>query len=150
MEESIVSRFWREVDVRADNECWPWMGELDEDGYGERFKVRQKRYRPHRVACELAHGQSGMLALHTCNNRACCNPSHIRWGTAKQNTADMLEAGTMAKGSDHPAHKLNEAVVAEIREMARAGTATRALARQFSISQTQARRIVSGVSWRHV
>lgn len=150
MDESIVSRLWREVNVRGEDECWPWIGKLDEDGYGERFKVSKKRYRPHRVACELEHGPSAMLALHSCNNRACCNPSHIRWGTAKQNTVDMIAAGRMAKGSEHPAHKLNEEIVAVIRGMAKEGAATRALARQFCISQTQARRIVGGVSWRHV
>src|SRR5690606_22854742 len=27
-------RFWGHVDIRADNECWQWMGYINPNGYG--------------------------------------------------------------------------------------------------------------------
>jgi hypothetical protein len=30
----IEARFWSHVDRRADDECWPWTGYVDDSGYG--------------------------------------------------------------------------------------------------------------------
>jgi len=45
----------------------------------------------HRIVCELAHGPSDLYALHRCDTRECCNPAHLRWGTASENTRDMMD-----------------------------------------------------------
>lgn len=38
------------------------------------------------------------LILHSCDNRACINPEHLRKGTAKENTADMVSRGRARNG----------------------------------------------------
>jgi hypothetical protein len=30
-----VTEFWRTVSIRGEDECWPWTGYLNEDGYGD-------------------------------------------------------------------------------------------------------------------
>jgi len=32
-----------------------------------------------------------MMILHSCDNRKCCNPNHLRAGTGKDNYRDALE-----------------------------------------------------------
>lgn len=51
-----------------------------------------------RIVCAMAHGENPPdkpMALHSCNNKPCCNPNHLRWGTAKENTADWIKAGNI-------------------------------------------------------
>lgn len=41
--------------------------------------------------------EDGMYALHHCDNPGCVNPSHLYWGTAKQNAKDSIERGRHKK-----------------------------------------------------
>lgn len=84
----IETRFWSKVDMSAGlTGCWPWMGTRSAKGYGT-FRVDSRTGRKaHRVAYELATGESlGDLQIdHKCFNPACCNPIHLRPATNKQN-----------------------------------------------------------------
>lgn len=58
-----------------------------------------KGQRVHRLICIAVHGlppEDKPLALHSCSNRRCCNPHHLRWGDVKENTKDMIDAGRHA------------------------------------------------------
>lgn len=148
--EKLIARFWACVDVRGENECWPWIKHADKDGYGRLRTGDGKRMPAHRFACTLAHGESDLSALHSCHYEPCCNPGHLRWGTPLENTQDMIEAGRMSHGDAHPISKLSSEQVFEARRRFSDGEAKRALAREFHISQTQMRRVLGGASWRHV
>jgi len=148
MNEAIIQRFMSEVAIGDWNECWLWTGPLDKDGYGERFKVAGEKYRPHRVSCEIAFGPSSLFTLHSCENRACCNPAHLRWGTPMDNAVDRERAGHTRRGDAHGNRRLHSSQVAAIRERHRHGEPTRALARAFGVSQTQMRRVVDGIAWK--
>jgi hypothetical protein len=88
-------RFWLKVDVRGEDECWPWKAAKNEHGYG-RFRVpgRGGVY-AHRFAYEMVHGPvpAGLYVLHACDVRACVNAAHLFLGTKKENARDMVAKG---------------------------------------------------------
>ena len=59
---------------RGDEECWPWVGTLDRDGYGI-----ASHSRAHRWAYEHLVGQidPNLTIDHLCSNRSCVNPAHM-------------------------------------------------------------------------
>lgn len=84
-----AGRFWALVDRRAgDQACWPWTGPTNHKGYGNfKFGGMEKTTSAHRFAYESATGETlgDKYIDHTCYNRLCCNPSHMRPVTNKQN-----------------------------------------------------------------
>lgn len=82
---TIEERFWAKVD-KAEG-CWTWTAAKNADGYG-RFCIDYKMEYAHRVSYALTHGpiNAGMDVDHTCYNKSCINPSHLRAATRKQNT----------------------------------------------------------------
>jgi hypothetical protein len=82
---NIEDRFWSKV-TKTD-ECWNWNAASNADGYG-RFCVNYKMEYAHRVAYSLAHGPIAdrMDIDHTCFNKSCVKPTHLRAATRKQNT----------------------------------------------------------------
>lgn len=67
--------------------CWVWLGaKRNSKGYGC-FTFNGKTCAAHRVAYELFVGviPKGKQLDHTCNNRACVNPSHLEPVSNKEN-----------------------------------------------------------------
>jgi len=94
-----IARFWSYV-VPGPHEvdCDIWVGAIGSDGYG-RFRVSRGgcvfSIRPNRYALALANGgvlESGVLALHTCDNPICIRVSdrHVRAGTQSENMIQMV------------------------------------------------------------
>ena len=89
----VQARFWAKVDRRGPDECWEWRGHRHPRGYG-RFFQHQKPMVATRVVLELSghpRPSESHNALHSCDNPACCNPAHLRWGTQKDNMRDAIE-----------------------------------------------------------
>lgn len=80
-----LERFWAKVE-KTDT-CWNWTDAKSPDGYGRIFVQRSKPQLAHRFSYELVNGPvpTGMQVDHTCHNRACVNPAHLRVVTRKQN-----------------------------------------------------------------
>lgn len=99
MKKTIEQRFWEKVDVRCDDECWPWTRARYRNGYGA-FSVGGRHTTAHRVALVLSGGhiETGQVARHTCDNPPCCNPRHVVAGTQVQNMADCIERDRLRPG----------------------------------------------------
>jgi hypothetical protein len=141
-----IHRFWRKVDKSNESGCWLWTGSSDPAGYGH-FYADGKYHGSHRYAYERTHGPipDGMFVMHVCDNPPCVNPAHLRIGTPRDNTADMI-----AKGRRTPALELFKLSATDVMAIRRSGAAERATAAQFGISRAQVNRIRAGQAWRHL
>ncbi len=100
-------RFWAKCIPEPNTGCWLWTGALTTKGYGKRSRGDGRGWWfAHRVAWALLNGDvpEGLLVRHVwCRNPPCCNPSHLRTGTQRENLADMVRDGTSTKGDRNPA-----------------------------------------------
>lgn len=81
------ARFWAKVEKTES--CWQWKAAIL-NGYGRFGVYRDGKLRSglaHRVAYEFLIGQipPGKFLDHTCHNKACVNPAHLRIVNNKQN-----------------------------------------------------------------
>lgn len=78
--------------------CWEWQGALDKGGYGA-FFYGKGMAKAHRVSYALFVGPipEGLFIDHTCHNRACVNPEHLRPVTNKQNLEHRRGANPNSK-----------------------------------------------------
>ena len=142
------SNFWSRVSV-SESGCWLWGGQLDRDGYG-RFQSRSlHEQRAHRFAWRITKGDipHGMILCHSCDVRACVNPSHLFLGTANDNNQDMKAKGRQAKGEIQGNNKLKASQVLQIREAALSGENQYRIAERFGIAQTHVSEIKLRKSW---
>lgn len=148
-----VADFWKRVEVRAPDECWPWTGPVKrKTGYG--YVAFDGSYEGvHRVSYRLKSGQpipNGLFVCHHCDNRRCCNPSHLFLGTIQENLADMVAKGRHSFGQDAGRAKLTDSDVVAIREMHGRGVKAKDLAAHYGIDFSQVHNIVSRKQWKHL
>ena len=129
--------FWEKIDVRGDDECWEWLAHRC-GGYGH-IRVGDKVKKAHRLSYIATNGPipNGLLVMHTCDNRGCVNPKHLRIGTAKDNNRDRDEKGRhiALNGEKHGMSKLTYEAVEKIRNMRkRHHTEEKQLAKKLGIS----------------
>lgn len=76
-----LARFHEQVRRGGPDECWPWTGPVEHNGFG-RIDVdldgRRQRLGTHRIAYLLECGTlpAGHLTPDTCGSRLCCNGRH--------------------------------------------------------------------------
>jgi hypothetical protein len=79
---------------RTQDECVVYDGYIGAQGYGVVYDPDRpsRRTKSHRVAFEAYYGpiREGAFILHSCDNRACINPHHLRQGTAQENKDDEM------------------------------------------------------------
>ncbi len=82
--------------------CWLWTGRLGSSGYGQ-FKVFGEMMSAHRFAYTLYSGPipDGLHILHSCDNKICVNPEHLRAGTRSENIKEAVERGQLPSGKSH-------------------------------------------------
>lgn len=159
-----VQRFWEKVDRHGTDECWPWLGSRDPDGYGE-FVAGKRVIQATQFSYELVHGPAPkhdaqgrrLIFLHSCDNPPCVNPNHLSLGTDKDNSDDMIRKGRKrtASGEQNPKSKLTEANVIAIRKLIRNGMPQQsefeqAAADRLGVSWGTIHRIVTGQAWQHL
>ena len=129
--------------------CAIWPFSILNSGYCQ-VAFNNKKWLSHRLALHLFSGESrpGLVAKHgECNNRLCCNPHHLSWGTYKENSADMNRDNSVLNGQLNPGAKLTKTQVIEIRSL-KGVVPQSELARQFRVSQSNISFIHNNKSWR--
>lgn len=147
--------------------CWNWTSCLNQWGYGK-LCSRYKHWIAHRFSWSVFNNKEipkGMFVLHSCDNRKCVNPAHLRLGTHKENMKDMVERKRscigdkntsrknphlQVRGSKSHHAKLNEAQVLEIKKMLFAGIKQRIIADLYGVQKTNINNINVGLNWNHV
>jgi hypothetical protein len=132
-------------------DCLLWTGAIDRKGYGN-VGWNGRSWKAHRLAYFTATGDDrpGVPLLHSCDTPRCINPSHLRYGTAKDNQSDSVARGRNTRGSMSHHAKMSEADVAEAIRMRRSGATVTSLARRFGLSVSGMSMALSGRKWKHV
>ena len=101
--EAPFLRFHRLFDVDAETNCWVWKSITGSSGYGC-FKEFGKMVSAHRFAYRLYKGEipEGLIVLHSCDNRLCVNPEHLRAGTHSENMCEAWERGDRRRAAPKP------------------------------------------------
>jgi hypothetical protein len=148
----IADRFWKHVE-KVGNGCWLWTGCGFKNGYG-RMRFGNYTRVPHRVAYELEIGAipEGMLVLHKCDIRLCCNPDHLFLGTDLDNVHDCQKKNRRAHlvGEEHPMAKLTAGDVVEIRKRRSRGDSLKNIGNSFLVTTALIGMIVNRKIWRHI
>lgn len=93
----LPERYWKKVRI-DDSGCWLWTAATYRKGYGVIGRGGRKdgTISAHKWMCLTAHGDQPAdkrLVLHSCDTPPCVNPQHLAWGTAKQNSEQMVQRG---------------------------------------------------------
>ena len=130
------------------SDCVLWQGNVATCGYG-RCYVNGTRWYTHRLAYTRAFGPipPGLMVLHRCDVRTCCNPGHLFLGTIQDNMRDKVSKGRQCRGETRPLAKLTTAAVREIRA---SGEPRKVLARRYGVSGTTITQVRQRKVWSHV
>jgi len=147
--------------VIVESGCHEWQGAKDARGYGFiRFDGRQVR--THRAALAVSlnmpklllpqsnTGWQGTYALHSCDNPSCINPSHLRLGSADDNSADMVARGRTLKINLKLPRKVDADAVRDIRAMAQTWDGMCDMMKKYRITQATVEGIAAGKTHKHV
>ncbi len=147
---------WSKVDKRGPDECWPWIGFRNKQGYGRTW-INDRGYYAHRVIYSLVHpGEIELAApkssdtkgfvLHSCDNPCCCNPKHLFVGTHQDNMADKVkkERSPDFQGEKGPRAKLTAAQVEEIKWIASKGLAASESAKLYGVHKSTIKAALAG------
>jgi hypothetical protein len=134
--------------------CIEWKQCCTHGGYGRKWLPdKRKHFYAHRLAyckdrCLTLEAIEGLHVMHTCDNRKCVNPNHLRLGTHADNMADMGAKGRSPRGEKHWLSKLTAADVLAIREAyARGDRHPRRLAKQYGVNYYTIMSAAKGKLW---
>lgn len=148
--------FWRRVN-RQDG-CWDWQGSTNSTGYGS-LSFCGRAATAHRVAAFLSGLVQDVAAprnrkgtgfiLHSCDNRRCCNPAHMRVGTYEENQLEAYARRRRAayKGAAHANAKQTKESVLLIRDLYANGVSQETIAKLLQVSQSGISKILRGESY---
>jgi len=148
---TLLKRFWDNVDIKSDDECWEWQGSKTTAGYGLMWWNNELQY-CHRLSIEFTGKQipKRYHACHSCDNPSCVNPNHLFVGTPQDNINDKVFKGRHSFGENHPNARLSDNQVKEIRMLFEDGMWQTDIAKVFGVDSSHISRIVYGLVRRNL
>lgn len=129
----------------SESGCLEWQKTIT-DGYAVK-RIDNKLQRIHRIVATylIPNPDNLEMVLHSCDNRACINPRHLRWGTQKDNMRDLSlrKRGGKTYGDNHPGTKLSEDDKNKIRSEKDSGVTQTYLAKKYNVHQSTISLIVN-------
>jgi len=136
------------------------MRAINKNGYGSVW-IDGEAKTASRVAWQLTFGEiqplaekyHGIVVMHKCDNRLCCNPNHLSLGTQADNNRDRDEKGRVKSrrvGEHNHASTLRESDVREISRLLQAGLSLAQVAKQIGCSKSAVAHIKSKRLWSHL
>ncbi len=165
VDRDTIMRHAKYFDRLSGDECWEWQGGKNHFGYGQiRYKSKERYSQDsigaHRLAWVINSHKSippKMVIMHTCDNRACVNPSHLKLGTQYDNIHDSIAKGrhgkgsVMVKGEDNINSKLTASQVTTMRDMhAKQGLSYRQLAKIYKVTAGNVCAVIKRRTWKHL
>lgn len=150
-----IFRFWSNVDIRGDDDCWLWIAgkSIFKGGYGV-FGLGNKKILTHRFSYLLANGTlpKDKLICHHCDIRLCINPNHLFLGDQNSNMIDCVSKGRngYVKGSDSHLSTITESQVLCIIDDFINGSRQIEIAKNYKISSQIVNQIITGRTWKHL
>lgn len=131
--------------------CWIWDAGRTKTGYGQFGDHEDHRY-AHQFSYELFKGPilDNKHVLHSCDNRWCVNPNHLRLGTALENSQDMSRKNRSMCGEKSNLAKLKQHQVVEILKYKNQGLTQKQVSARFNISRQTVGDIWRGKRWQRV
>lgn len=146
-----ASHFYSNVVLTHDgDDCLIWPFARTARGYAQMWHDGRSRY-VHRRLCEEIHGPAPTIShqvAHSCGrgDKGCVSKHHLSWKTPLENSFDKLEHGTILRGSQMWASKLNEDDVRKI--IALKGTMRQIdIAEMFGVTRANISQIHLGKIW---
>jgi hypothetical protein len=143
----------------VDHGCKGSRGEYSTCWYGGRYIGKHVRA----LIIHTGEQPNGRFALHSCDNKRCINPEHLRWGTHSDNMKDAVERGRHAnnlrnfaqtenrkRGAEQRAARWTELQVLTMRACYAAGETQTSIAGRFGCRQSDVSRIVRKEYWKHI
>ena len=146
--ENELTNFNKKVEKIPFTDCWIWSGALGTNGYGTFYKDG-KNIGAHRASYEFFVGKipQNMQLMHSCDVRHCVNPSHLKPGTALENTIDKVFKKRHSFGKLVGTSKLTEDDVKFIRN---SPLTAGKLSKIINCGITQICRIRRNECWKHI
>lgn len=142
----------------SDSGCWEWRGYIHPKfGYGY-MRMNVKKWFAHRLSFHLFVkdiSNSKNVIMHSCDNRSCVNPTHLKLGTQAENIKDMIYKNRKPLGEKLSFAKLKEEDVIMIRNVFDHTKENRDrvfqnLANELKVSRATIYKVGFRKNWKHI
>jgi len=149
--------------IKKSSGCLEWQGAKTARGYGV-ISYGGRNLATHRIALAGALNMPELLnpidrtvsvfvsqyVLHSCDNPSCCNPKHLRLGTATDNADDCKIRNRRPAFIATLPRKLTPEAVREIRVKATTWEGVCDMMKKYSVGQMCITDVVKGKTYNHV